>query len=255
MAPVSASGQKPQTKYQGRAFGLELGSAEADCFSWAAPQVGRNYTSISPFTFSLWGFHCDVCDVLSLGIEMPSSGGQFWGWCRHVKIRGQLPPGMSRRHPSSSCGTGGWPRDVPPHPFKVKLGDHFSAVPEITPGWGLAPGCGTHGTPLRCRSEMVGLPRRQNDLGHHATLCCATTSAIVKLSEANPQGGQRRQSPSAWIQTQERNGTPRPSTQTLAAVLLLIGWSQRLKKTETPQRKPPKIHGQGPTISRKSQRL
>ena len=27
------SGQKPQTKYKGRAFGLELGSAAADCFS------------------------------------------------------------------------------------------------------------------------------------------------------------------------------------------------------------------------------
>ena len=52
--------------------------------------------------------------------------------------------------------------------------------------------------------------------------------------------------------------TPRtlgPRTQTLAAVLLLIGRSQRLKKTETPQKKPPKVHGLGPTISRRSQRL
>ena len=97
--------------------------------------------------------------------------------------------------------------------------------------------------PLPERIGWVATPI-YHDLGHHATLCCATTSAIVKLSEANPQGGQRRQSPSAWRQTQERNRTLRPSTQTLAAVLLLIGWSQRLKKTETPQRKPPKVHGQ-----------
>ena len=83
---------------------------------------------------------------------------------RRVKIRGQPPPGMSRRHPSSSCGVGaragGCPRDAPPHPFKVKLGDHFSAAPEITLCRGLAPGCGTHGTPHRCRSELVGLPRQ-----------------------------------------------------------------------------------------------
>ena len=147
MAPVLASGQKPQTKYKGRALGLELGSAAADCFSWTAPQVGRNSTSISPFTFLLWGFHSDVCDVLSLG----------------------------SRSVAASCGvgarTGGWPRDAPPHPFKVKLGDHFSAAPEITPGWGLAPGCGTHGTPLRCRSDLVGLPRQYT-----------TISATMKLS-------------------------------------------------------------------------
>ena len=37
------------------------------------------------------------------------------------------------------------------------------------------------------------------------------------------------------------SAVPRPRTQTLAAVLLLLGWSQRLKKTETPQRKPPKV--------------
>ena len=94
---------------------------------------------------------------------------------RRVKIRGQPPPEMSRRHPSSSCGVGaragGWPRDAPPHPFKVKLGDHFSAAPEITPGWGLAPGCGTHGTPHRCRSELVGLPRQYT-----------TISATMQLS-------------------------------------------------------------------------
>ena len=44
-------------------------------------------------------------------------------------------------------------------------------------------------------------------------------------------------------------GTPRtlrPSMQTLAAVLLLIGRSLRLNKTETPQKKPPKVHGLGP---------
>ena len=94
---------------------------------------------------------------------------------RRVKIRGQPPPGMSRRHHSSSCGVGaragGCPRDAPPHPFKVKLGDHFSAAPEITPGWGLAPGCGTHGTPHRCRSELVGLPRQYT-----------TISATMQLS-------------------------------------------------------------------------
>ena len=74
MAPVLASGQKPQTKYKGRAFGLELGSAAAD-------------------------------------------------------------------------------------------------------GWRLAPGCGTHGTPIRCRSELVGFATPiYHDLGHHETLCCATTS-------------------------------------------------------------------------------
>ena len=53
-------------------------------------------------------------------------------------------------------------------------------------------------------------------------------------------------------------GTPStlwPRTQTLAAVLLLFRRSQRLKKTETPQKKPPKVHGLGPTISRRSQRL
>ena len=42
--------ENPQTKYKGRVFGVELGSAAADCFSWAASQVGRNSTSISPFT-------------------------------------------------------------------------------------------------------------------------------------------------------------------------------------------------------------
>ena len=46
-----------------------------------------------------------------------------------------------------------------------------------------------------------------------------------------------------------------PRTQTLAAVLLLFRRSQRLKKTETPHRKPPKVHGLSPTISRRSQRL
>ena len=141
---------------QSRAFGLKLGSAAADSFSWAAPQVGRNSTSISPFTFPLWGFHSDVCDVLSLGIEMPSSGRQFGGWCPSCKNSGAAARDVSV--------LGGWPRDAPPHPFKVKLGDHFSAAPEITPGWRLAPGCGTHGTPLRCRSELVGLPRQKTTI-------------------------------------------------------------------------------------------
>ena len=167
---------------------------------------------------------------------MPSSGCQFWGWCPSCKNSGAAAARDVSETPLfqlwGGARTGGWPRDAPPHPFKVKLGDHFSAAPEITPGWGLAPGCGTHGTPHRCRSELVVLPRLNT-----------TTSAIVQLSEANPQGGQRRQR------------TLRPSTQTLAAVLLLIGWSQRLKKTETPQRKPPKVHGHCPTISRRSQRL
>ena len=116
MAPVLASGQKPQTKYKGRAFGLELGRAAADCFSWAAPQVGRNYTSISPFTFPLWGFHSDVCDVLSLGIEMPCSGGQFWGWC-----------------PSCQNSGAAAARDVSETPLFQLWG--------WCPYWGLAPGC------------------------------------------------------------------------------------------------------------------
>ena len=42
------------------------------------------------------------------------------------------------------------------------------------------------------------------------------------------------------------------TSQTLAAVLLFIRRSQRLKKTETPQKKPPEVHGLGPTISRRS---
>ena len=77
--------RNPRQNTKGGALGLELGSAAADCFSWAAPQVGRNSTSISPFTFPLWGFHSDVCDVLSLGKDMLSSGGQFWGWCASCK--------------------------------------------------------------------------------------------------------------------------------------------------------------------------
>ena len=111
---------------------------------------------------------------------------------------------MSRRHPSSSCWVG------------------------LVPVLGVGPGMwNTRDTPpLPERIGWVATPI-YHDLGHHATLCCATTSAIVKLSDANPQGGQRRQ-----------------STQTLAAVMLLIGRSQRLKKTDTPQRKPPKVQGQ-----------
>ena len=97
--------------------------------------------------------------------------------------------------------------------------------------------------PLPERIGWVATPI-YHDLGHHATLCCATTSAILKLSAVNFQDTD-----------DDREQTPWPRTQTLAAVLLLIGWSQRLKKTETPQRKPPKVHGQGPTISRRSQRL
>ena len=79
---------------------------------------------------------------------MTSATSYHWAWkcrpvvassgvgARRVKIRGRPPPGMSRRHPSSSCGVGaragGWPRDALPHPFKVKLGDHFS---ERVGGW------------------------------------------------------------------------------------------------------------------------
>ena len=55
--------ETPQTKKPGRARGVKLGSAAADCFSWEAPQVGRNSTSISPFTFLLWRFHSNVSDV------------------------------------------------------------------------------------------------------------------------------------------------------------------------------------------------
>ena len=164
---------------------------------------------------------------------MPSVVASSGVGARRVKFWGPPPPGMSPRHPSSSswvgARAGGWPRDAPPHPFKVKLGDHFSAAPEITPGWGLAPRCGTHGTPLRCRGELVGLPRQYT-----------TISASMQL-EAHRRTFQY---PS--------KGTPRtlwPRTLTLAAVLQLIvqsphlspsrvviGRSQRLKKTETPKR-------------------
>ena len=34
--------ETPQTKKPGRAGGVKLGSAAADCLSWEAPQVGRN---------------------------------------------------------------------------------------------------------------------------------------------------------------------------------------------------------------------
>ena len=191
---------------------------------------------------------------------MPSSGGQYWGWCPSCKNSGAAAARDVSERPLFQlwgwCPYWGLARDAPPHPFKVKLGDHFSAAPEITTRLGVGPGMwNTRDTPpLPERIGWVATPI-YHDLDHHATLCCATTSAIVQLSEANPQGGQRRQTPSAWRQTQERNRTLRPSTQTLAAVLLLIGGSQRLKKTETPQRKPPKVHGQGPTISRRSLRL
>ena len=129
-----------------------------------------------------------------------SATSYHWAWicrpvvassgvgARRVKIRGQPPPGMTRRHPSSSCGVGaragGPPRDAPPHPFKEKLGDHFSAAPEITPGWGLAPGCGTHGSPHRCRSELVGLQRQ------------FTISATIQISAANPPGYRTRRADS-----------------------------------------------------------
>ena len=155
---------------------------------------------------------------------MPSSGGQFWGWCPSCKIREQPPPGMSRRHPSSSCGVGahtrGWSRYAPPHPFKVKLGDHFSAAPEITPGWGLAPGCGTHGTPFRCRSELVGLP-----------LQYTTISATMKRSAVprpRPSCNSRRQILQETADAREQ--TLWPCTQTLAAVLLHIGASGSRKR-------------------------
>ena len=49
---------------------------------------------------------------------MPSSGGQFWGWCpRSENLGPPRHPGMSLRHPSSSSGVG------------------------ARPSWGLAPGC------------------------------------------------------------------------------------------------------------------
>ena len=159
-------------------MGSELGSAAADCFSWAAPQVGRNST----LHYSLSRFSCGGSTVTSATSDrwakpcrpvVTSSGVG----ARCVKIWGPPPPGMSRRHPSSSCGvgarTGGWPRDSLPHPFKVKLGDHFSGAPEITPGWGLAPGCGTHGhPPLPERISWVATPI-YHDLGHHSILGCA----------------------------------------------------------------------------------
>ena len=93
---------------------------------------------------------------------------------RRVKIRRQPPPWMSRRHHSSSCGVGaragGWHRDAPPHPFKVKLGDHFSAAPEITPGWGVGPGMwNTRDTPpLPERISWVATSIYH--LGHHSNL-------------------------------------------------------------------------------------
>ena len=247
MAPVLASGQKPQTNFKGRAFGLEQGSAAADCFSRAAPQVGRN-TSISPFTFPLWGFHRDVCDVLSLGIEMPSSGCQFWGWCPSCKNSGAAAARDVSETPLfqlwSWCPYWGWPRDAPPHPFKVKLGDHFSAAPEITPGWGVDPWMwNTRDTPP--------LPERI-DCVDQASTTNSDTMPLSTVSRPRPLCKSRRRTLHDTADAREQ--TLWPSTQTLAAVLLLLGWSQRLKKTETPQKKPPKVHGLGPTNSGKSQR-
>ena len=171
---------------------------------------------------------------------MPSSGGQFWGWCPSCKIRGPPPPGMSQRHPSSSCGvgahTGGWSRYAPPHPFKVKLGDHSSAAPEITPGWELAPGCGTHGTPLRCRSELVGLPRQYT-----------TISATMKRSAVprpRPSCNSRRQN--------SPGNSRRPLANSVAAY---ADWkepaAQENGNTPKETTKGPRL---GPTISRRSQR-
>ena len=169
---------------------------------------------------------------------------------------------MSRRHPSSSCGVGaragGYPRDAPPHPFKVKLGDHFSAAPEITPGWGLAPGCGTHGTPHRCRSELVGLPRQYT-----------TISATMQLSAVprpRPSCNSRKRTLKDVIDVCDNfvnelearpqnplsvRGKVHPELcgrvrRRWLPVLLLIGRSQRLKKTETSPKETTKGPRPGP---------
>ena len=180
MAPVLASGQKPQTKYEGSAFGLELGSAAADCFSWAAPQVGRNSTSISPFTFSLCGFHSDVCDVLSLGIEMPSSGGQFWGWCPSCKNSGAAAAQDVSETPRfqlwGCCPCLGLAPGCSSAPLQREAWCSFLGSARDHTRLGVGPGMwNTRDTPpLPERIGWVATPKN-HDLGHHATLGCATT--------------------------------------------------------------------------------
>ena len=107
--------------------------------NWAAPQL-----TVSPGGRMKLHFHFPLLFALCGVSTMTSATSCHWTQTCRAMVASS---GVGAR-------TGGWPRDVPPHPFKVKLGDHFSAAPEITPGWGLAPGCGTHGTPLRCRIEF-----------------------------------------------------------------------------------------------------
>ena len=107
----------------------------------------------------------DVSDVLSLGTDMPSVVSSSGVCARRVKIRGQPPPGMSPRDPSSSCGVGALAGgDAPPHPSMVILSRQ------------------------RQRSHQVGgWPREQErlcaDVRVHvspycATLCCARRAYI-----------------------------------------------------------------------------
>ena len=84
------------------------------------------------------------------------------------------------------------------------------------------------------RIGWVATPK-YHDLGHHATLGFATTSAILKLLAANSQDTADAREQTLW-----------PRTQTLAAVLLLIERSQRLKKTETPPKETTKGPRPGP---------
>ena len=69
----------------------------------------------------------------------------------------------------------------------------------------------------------ANIPRSQPPCN---SLLCHDLSEPSKRSKTTEPFG-------LWRQTQERNRTLWPRTQTLDAVLLLIGRSQRLKKTET----------------------
>ena len=85
--------------------------------------------------------------------------------------------------------------------------------------------------PLQERIGWVATPI-YHDLGHHES------SAVPR---PRPSCNSRRQILQETADAREQTLWPR--TQTLAPVLLQNGRSQRLKKTETPQKKPPKVHG------------
>ena len=94
MAPVVASGQKTPDKAQREGGWGRAGQRRSRPFPLdsAAGRQKHNYPFL-PLRFSvLWGFHIDVSDVLSLGTDMPSSGGEFWGWCPS-ELQGRGLPG------------------------------------------------------------------------------------------------------------------------------------------------------------------